>query len=452
MLRVVSHPASARDPSSAAVSSLVVRIGVPFWAEAGGRRGAPARGVPGASTSSRTARARAQFRARAARVPPRAARRSARANRSPVPRARPGLGWFMESRQARRYDARGSRGLTRPTSSSAGLAVVAELAGDPSLAAGGTDIYRAVGVGDGARRSAREIARRSPCRASGWPTGSPRCSWWSRTVRYSRGVGRCTERRLEAETMPLSASWGATVAPGIGARQPVKVLTVQWADDAPWVLAVPSAEATTRFPPELLHRGPRFRLRGRARWTDARRHGSGARRRWTGADALRAEDEACEGWAGEPDRSARRSRGTPGCRIRGAPRPPPGSPGSRSADHVGERLAGSAMYRSTSCSMWLRCIGVWSSMYWIAPPPPAERVNPRVHHEAARAEGVGAQHPEPVELARVQAHLVGEALRVEAPTLGVRGVEELLLNLVEASGPPRGGRTGGGGRGSPRGR
>jgi hypothetical protein len=45
----------------------------------------------------------------------------------------------------------------------------------------------------------------------------------------------------------LSASLGATIAPGLGARQPVKVLTVQWAEQPPWVLAVPSDASTTRF-------------------------------------------------------------------------------------------------------------------------------------------------------------------------------------------------------------
>lgn len=128
----------------------------------------------------------------------------------------------------------------------AGLSVVAELAGDPSLATGGAGIYRAV-----ARAVAAEIRPGDratiavPCVRMEGKLPALLVVLQDRAVlAWKSGVYR---KALHAETVPLSASWGATVAPGIGARQPVKVLTVQWAEQPPWVLAVPSNDSTTRF-------------------------------------------------------------------------------------------------------------------------------------------------------------------------------------------------------------
>jgi hypothetical protein len=128
----------------------------------------------------------------------------------------------------------------------AGLSVVAELAGDPSLAAGGAGIYRAV---EGALRPEIRAGDRAtialPCIRMADKLPALLVVLQDRAiVAWKSGMYRKT---LHAETMPLGASWGATIAPGTGARQLVKVLTVQWADQPPWVLAVPSDASTTRF-------------------------------------------------------------------------------------------------------------------------------------------------------------------------------------------------------------
>ncbi len=128
----------------------------------------------------------------------------------------------------------------------AGLAVVAELAGDPSLATGGAGIYRAV---EGALRPEIRARDRAtivvPCVRMADKLPALLVVLQDRAVvAWKSGVCR---KVLHAETVPLSASWGATIAPGLGARQPVKVLTVQWAEQPPWVLAVPSDPSTTRF-------------------------------------------------------------------------------------------------------------------------------------------------------------------------------------------------------------
>ena len=128
----------------------------------------------------------------------------------------------------------------------AGLSVVAELARDPSLATGGTGIYRAV---EGALRPEIRAGDRAtiavPCVRMADKLPALLVVLQDRAIlAWKSGVYRKT---LHAETVPLSASWGATIAPGIGARQPVKVLTVQWAEQPPWVLAVPADEPTTRF-------------------------------------------------------------------------------------------------------------------------------------------------------------------------------------------------------------
>ncbi len=128
----------------------------------------------------------------------------------------------------------------------AGLSVVVELAGDPSLAVGGTRIYRT--VEDAVRPEVRVGDRATialPCVRMADKLPALLLVLQDRAiVGWKSGVYRKT---LHVETVPLSASWGATIAPGIGARQPVKVLTVQWAEQPPWVLAVPSHDSTTRF-------------------------------------------------------------------------------------------------------------------------------------------------------------------------------------------------------------
>ena len=54
---------------------------------------------------------------------------------------------------------------------------------------------------------------------------------------------------------------------------------------------------------------------------------------------------------------------------------------------------------------------------------PPERMESGVDHESRRPPHVGREHAHPLELRRVQAHLVGQPFRVQAPALGV-GVEE----------------------------
>lgn len=128
----------------------------------------------------------------------------------------------------------------------AGLSVVAELAGDPSLATGGASIYRAVGAALRPEIRAGDRATIAvPCVRMADKLAALLVVLQDRAIlAWKSGVYR---KALHAEIVPLAASWGATIAPGIGARQPVKVLTVQWADAPPWVLAVPSDESTTRF-------------------------------------------------------------------------------------------------------------------------------------------------------------------------------------------------------------
>ena len=128
----------------------------------------------------------------------------------------------------------------------AGLAVVVDLAGDASLAAGGARIYR--GVEAALRPEIHEGDRATvalPCVRMEDKLPALLLLLQDRAIlAWRSGLYR---KVLHVETRPLSASSGATIAPGVGARQPVKVLTVQWAEDAPWVVAVPSAERTTRF-------------------------------------------------------------------------------------------------------------------------------------------------------------------------------------------------------------
>lgn len=127
-----------------------------------------------------------------------------------------------------------------------GLAVLVGLSGDPSLAKGGTGIYESLKdalqpefrAGDHA-----EIAL--PCVRMDDRFPALLLVLQDRAIlAWNSGRFRATSR---VETVPLGESWGATIAPGIGARQPVQVLTVQWAERPPWVIAVPSDATTTRF-------------------------------------------------------------------------------------------------------------------------------------------------------------------------------------------------------------
>lgn len=127
-----------------------------------------------------------------------------------------------------------------------GLAVLVGVSGDPSLATGGASFYEA--LKDALRpefRSGDHAEIALPCVriADRLPA--------LLVVLQDRAILAWTSGRFRktthVETVQRSASWGSTVAPGIGARQPIQVLTVQWAEQAPWVVAVPSDAATTRF-------------------------------------------------------------------------------------------------------------------------------------------------------------------------------------------------------------
>ncbi len=60
---------------------------------------------------------------------------------------------------------------------------------------------------------------------------------------------------------------------------------------------------------------------------------------------------------------------------------------------------------------------------------PPHGVQAGVDHQSAGSQGVGRQHAHPVDGRGVQPHLVGQALGVEAPTLGVRRVVVVLAEL-----------------------
>ena len=127
-----------------------------------------------------------------------------------------------------------------------GLAVLVGLSGDPSLAKGGTAIYEP--LKEALRPEIRpgdEAEIVLPCVRMADRCPALLVVFQDRAI-LAWASGRF-RKRARVETVPLSESWGATVAPGTGARKPVQVLTVQWAEQAPWVVAVPSDAATTRF-------------------------------------------------------------------------------------------------------------------------------------------------------------------------------------------------------------
>lgn len=128
----------------------------------------------------------------------------------------------------------------------AGLAIAVEVSGDPSLATGGARIYDAVRTLIAPELGPDDRATIAvPCVRMADRLGALLLVLQDRAIlAWTSGVYR---KKFRFETMPLSSSWGATIAPGSGARQPVKVLTVQWAEAPPWVVAVPSDAATTRL-------------------------------------------------------------------------------------------------------------------------------------------------------------------------------------------------------------
>jgi hypothetical protein len=123
-----------------------------------------------------------------------------------------------------------------------GLAVLVGLSGDPSLAVGGTSFYQALAEALPPEiRSGDRATIALPCVRMA--DTLPALLEDRAILAWKAGRFRKTSR---VETVPLSSSWGATIAPGIGAHKPVKVLTVQWGDRPPWTLAVPSDDGTTR--------------------------------------------------------------------------------------------------------------------------------------------------------------------------------------------------------------
>ena len=88
------------------------------------------------------------------------------------------------------------------------------------------------------------------------------------------------------------------------------------------------------------------------------------------------------------------------------------------ADHVGERLSG---LRDVSVDLDHR-IGVRHAALLEQRdrplPVPAERVQARIGHEPGRAVDLGIEHAEALPVVDVQAHLVGQAFRVQAPAFG----------------------------------
>jgi hypothetical protein len=127
-----------------------------------------------------------------------------------------------------------------------GLAVLVGLSGDATLAKGGTLIY-----GDLKEALRPEIHADDhatialPCvlMAGGIPA--------LMTILDDRAILAWKEGRFRkvprVEVARLDSRGGSTVAPGVGARHTVKVLTVMWDDVEPWVVAVPDNAETTRF-------------------------------------------------------------------------------------------------------------------------------------------------------------------------------------------------------------
>jgi hypothetical protein len=128
----------------------------------------------------------------------------------------------------------------------AGLSIAVAVSGDPSLAAGGARIYDAVRAVIAPELGPADHATIAvPCVRMADRLGALLLILQDRAIlAWTSGISR---KKRHFETMPLNSSWGATIAPGTGAHQPVKVLTVQWAEGPPWVVAVPSDSSTTRL-------------------------------------------------------------------------------------------------------------------------------------------------------------------------------------------------------------
>ena len=91
------------------------------------------------------------------------------------------------------------------------------------------------------------------------------------------------------------------------------------------------------------------------------------------------------------------------------------------------------MYRSTSLTMLFSPSAVWAVQEvdrLLA--RPTQGVHAGVDHEPPGAPGVERQDPEAIHVAGVEAHLVREALRVQAPALGEGGGAEGPLERGQA--------------------
>jgi hypothetical protein len=127
-----------------------------------------------------------------------------------------------------------------------GLSVAVTVSGDASLAVGGTRIYESVRAAIAPELGpADHVTIVVPCVRIADRLGAILVVLQDRAIlAWVSGIYR---KKRHVEVMPLSSSWGATIAPGSGARRAIRILTIQWAEGPPWVIAVPSDAATTRF-------------------------------------------------------------------------------------------------------------------------------------------------------------------------------------------------------------
>ena len=127
-----------------------------------------------------------------------------------------------------------------------GLAVLVGLTKDSSLELGGTTFFEAAGAELRAELRPGDAATIAlPCVRMADKVPALLVVLQDRAIlAWSKGLVR---KRVTVETVPLSSVWGSTVAPGIGARHPVMVLTVQWADRPPWTVAIPTDPELNQF-------------------------------------------------------------------------------------------------------------------------------------------------------------------------------------------------------------
>ncbi len=127
-----------------------------------------------------------------------------------------------------------------------GLAVVVGLASDPSLAVGGMTVFDSVaGALESEIRATDRASIAFPCVRVKGRKGALAIVLDDRAIlAWATGIYRVEPH---VDVVPRAKSWGATVAPGLGARQPVRILTVQWAERDPWVVAVPDHPEVAKF-------------------------------------------------------------------------------------------------------------------------------------------------------------------------------------------------------------